>query len=229
MSGAGKGALVILSGPSGVGKGTLIRSVCELRDDLAFSVSYTTRAPRPGEQDGKDYFFVTPEVFEAHRAAGDFLESAGYARNAYGTSNALVSSFRAAGKTALLDIEVQGAMQVRSRCPEAVLIYILPPDFPTLRDRLLGRHTESPDKVRERLEIARREAASVPEYDYVVLNDALEQAKERLNALLEASARRARGETLAEGGLLAACRPAACRAEIERYRASFPKDGEALL
>lgn len=203
------GPLVIISGPSGVGKGTLIHRLMERRKELVFSISYTTRDSRPEERDGVDYFFVTQEDFQARVESGDFLEYAGFADNAYGTSNAYVSAYRSEGRTVLLDIEVQGARQVRARCPEAVLIYIMPPSYEVLKQRLVGRGTEEPEKVRKRLAAAREESRHICEYDYVLVNDELEETVEALDAIFEAIAHR----------------PWDMRQQISRYQQSFPPEG----
>ena len=166
-----KGTLFVFSGPSGVGKGTLnARLFAEFGDQIAFSVSATTRAPREGEIDGKHYFFISRQEFENRIANNDFLEYAQFAGNCYGTPKSYVLSLLEQGKNVLLEIEVQGAMQVMARMPECVSIFVLPPSFEELERRLRGRGTESEEKVRARLETARGEIAYAPRYQYQIVN-----------------------------------------------------------
>lgn len=166
-----KGTLFVFSGPSGVGKGTLnARLFAEFGDQIAFSVSATTRAPREGEIDGKHYFFISRQEFENRIANNDFLEYAQFAGNCYGTPKSYVLSLLEQGKNVLLEIEVQGAMQVMERMPECVSIFVLPPSFEELERRLRGRGTESEEKVRARLETARGEIAYAPRYQYQIVN-----------------------------------------------------------
>lgn len=166
-----KGTLFVFSGPSGVGKGTLNSKLfAEFGDQIAFSVSATTRAPREGEIDGKHYFFISRQEFENRIANNDFLEYAQFAGNCYGTPKSYVLSLLEQGKNVLLEIEVQGAMQVMERMPECVSIFVLPPSFEELERRLRGRGTESEEKVRARLETARGEIAYAPRYQYQIVN-----------------------------------------------------------
>ena len=166
-----KGTLFVFSGPSGVGKGTLnARLFAEFGDQIAFSVSATTRAPREGEIDGKHYFFISRQEFENRIANNEFLEYAQFAGNCYGTPKPYVLSLLEQGKNVLLEIEVQGAMQVMARMPECVSIFVLPPSFEELERRLRGRGTESEEKVRARLETARGEIAYAPRYQYQIVN-----------------------------------------------------------
>ena len=166
-----KGTLFVFSGPSGVGKGTLNAMLfAEFGDQIAFSVSATTRAPREGEIDGKHYFFISRQEFENRIANNDFLEYAQFAGNCYGTPKSYVLSLLEQGKNVLLEIEVQGAMQVMARMPECVSIFVLPPSFEELERRLRGRGTESEEKVRTRLETARGEIAYAPRYQYQIVN-----------------------------------------------------------
>jgi guanylate kinase len=170
----------VITGPSGVGKGTLIRGLLERVPELELSVSATTRKPRPGERDGVDYHFLSPEEFEAHVAAGDFLEHASYSGNRYGTLRSEVERRLAEGKPVVLEIEVQGARQVRSAMPEAVAVFITPPSREALRARLIGRGTDTADQVDERMRTAERELEARPEFAHVVVNDRLEQATDEL-------------------------------------------------
>ena len=166
-----RGTLFVFSGPSGVGKGTLnARLFAEFGDQIAFSVSATTRAPREGEIDGKHYFFISRQEFENRIANNEFLEYAQFAGNCYGTPKPYVLSLLEQGKNVLLEIEVQGAMQVMARMPECVSIFVLPPSFEELERRLRGRGTESEEKVRARLETARGEIAYAPRYQYQIVN-----------------------------------------------------------
>ena len=166
-----KGTLFVFSGPSGVGKGTLnAKLFAEFGDQIAFSVSATTRAPREGEIDGKHYFFISRQEFENRIANNEFLEYAQFAGNCYGTPKPYVLSLLEKGKNVLLEIEVQGAMQVMERMPECVSIFVLPPSFEELERRLRGRGTESEEKVRARLETARGEIAYAPRYQYQIVN-----------------------------------------------------------
>jgi len=170
----------VITGPSGVGKGTLIQAVRDRVPGLELSVSATTRSPRPGERDGLDYHFLTHEQFRRRVAAGDFVEHADYAGNSYGTLRSELDRRRAGGVPVVLEIEVQGARQVREQLPEAVQVFISPPSRDALRARLLGRGTDSPDEVDRRLETADAELAAQPEFPHVVVNDRLEDAVEQL-------------------------------------------------
>jgi guanylate kinase len=172
----------VITGPSGVGKGTLIRALMERVPALQLSVSATTRLPRPGETDGVDYHFLTREQFDAHVAAGDFVEHADYAGRRYGTLRSELDERTAAGAPVVLEIEVQGARQVRAAMPDAVQVFIAPPSLEALRTRLVGRGTDDSDAVARRLEVAGRELAAQSEFGHVVVNDRLEDA---LDALVE--------------------------------------------
>ena len=170
----------VITGPSGVGKGTLIRGLLERMPELGLSVSATTRAPRPGEEDGVDYHFLTPEEFQSRVAAGDFVEHASYSGNRYGTLRSELERRIAAGAGVVLEIEVQGARQVRSAMPGAVAVFIAPPSREALRARLVGRGTDSPEQVDQRLKTAERELEAQPEFGHVVVNDRLEHATDEL-------------------------------------------------
>lgn len=179
-----KGVLFVFSGPSGVGKGTLNAKLFEeFGDQIAFSVSATTRAPREGEVDGKHYFFITKQEFENRIANNDFLEYAQFAGNCYGTPRSYVESLLEQGKNVLLEIEVQGAMQVRERMPQSVSIFVLPPSFEELESRLRGRGTESEEKVQARLDTARRELEYAGKYNYQIVNSDLEEAYRQLRSI----------------------------------------------
>ena len=180
-----KGTLFVFSGPSGVGKGTLNSKLfAEFGDQMAFSVSATTRAPREGEIDGTHYFFISRQEFENKIANNVFLEYAQFAGNCYGTPKSYVMSLLEAGKNVLLEIEVQGAMQVMERMPECVSIFVLPPSFEELERRLRGRGTETEDKIQKRLETARGELAYADKYQYRVVNGGdLEAAYQELRSI----------------------------------------------
>jgi guanylate kinase len=165
-----KGLLFVISGPSGTGKGTVMKHLLET-GEYFYSVSATTRAPRPEDKEGVTYYFVTREQFEEKIAAGEMLEYAEYSGNYYGTPKSAVESALEAGKNVILEIETKGALQVREKMPEAVLIFILPPDIKTLRARLEGRGTESAEVIDLRMSQVKREIALFPEYDYAVVNE----------------------------------------------------------
>lgn len=180
----------VITGPSGVGKGTLIRALRDRVPGLALSVSATTRAPRPGERDGVAYHFLTREQFSERVAAGDFVEHANYSGNCYGTLRSELEGRLSDGIPVLLEIEVQGARQVRERMPEAVQVFIAPPSRQALRERLLGRGTDSPEQVDRRLQTADAELAAQPEFAHVIVNDELPDAVEQLRRIVSAALER---------------------------------------
>ncbi len=180
-----KGLLVVISGFSGAGKGTLVKKLLSEHENYQLSVSATTRAPRPGEVDGKDYFFVSKSRFEEMIIKQELIEYASYVGNYYGTPKAFVKEALAAGSDVLLEIEIQGALKVRERFPEAILIFVAPPDAETLRSRLLGRGTETPEQVTARLRRAAEESQWMPDYDYLLINDDLEHAAEELHFMID--------------------------------------------
>ena len=166
-----RGVLFVFSGPSGVGKGTLKAKLFEeFADRIAYSVSATTRGPREGEVDGKDYFFISRQEFERRVKNNEFLEYAEFAGNCYGTPRAYVEKLLDSGMNVVLEIDVQGALQVMKSMPECVSVFILPPSFEELEHRLRGRGTETEEKVRERLETAKRDLPYAPQYDYQIVN-----------------------------------------------------------
>lgn len=178
-----KGLLIIISGPSGVGKGTIRRKVMDDRTlDLTYSVSMTTRLPRKREQDGVDYFFVTPEVFQKNIDAGNFLEWAEFVGNRYGTPRDYVENLRNEGKNVILEIEVEGAKQVLKQYPgdELVSIFLIPPSFEALEARIRHRRSEPEDIIQQRLAKARREMGLKYQYRYIVLNDDIERASKEI-------------------------------------------------
>jgi guanylate kinase len=174
----------VITGPSGVGKGTLIRELCRRFPELELSVSATTRAPRDGEEDGRDYHFLTGEQFAERAEANDFLEYAAYSGNRYGTLRSEVERRLAEGRSVLLEIEVQGARQVRAAMPEAVLVFIAPPDPAALRERLEGRGTDAAEAIDERLRTAELELDAQQEFKHVVVNDELAGAADELERIV---------------------------------------------
>jgi len=175
----------VVTGPSGVGKGTLIRALLHRLPQLELSVSATTRGPRPGEEDGVDYHFLTPEQFDERVRAGDFVEHATYSGNRYGTLRSELERRVRAGMPVVLEIEVQGARQVRSALPDSVAVFIAPPSREALRARLVGRGTDSAEQVEERLRTADVELEARPEFGHVVVNDRLEDAVNELAQIAE--------------------------------------------
>jgi guanylate kinase len=186
----GSGLLIVLSGPSGVGKGTVVARAMSARHDLAArlrrSVSVTTRSPRPGEQDGVDYFFVSPERFDELRDGGALLEWATYLDAHYGTPREWVDQQLADGYDVVLEIEVKGAMQVRGHRPDAVLVYMLPPSWEDLAARLAGRGSDCEETQQRRIAVAHEEVEFVARYDYLIVNDDVDRAAARFLAILEA-------------------------------------------
>lgn len=180
-----KGLLIVLSAPSGCGKSTVVKRLMELRDNIHFSVSATTRNPREGEVEGKDYFFISKERFREMIHNNEFLEHAEYVENCYGTPRAAVERELNAGNDVILDIETIGAFQVRDLCPEALMIFLLPPSFEELERRLVGRGKDDPEVIRERLVVARRECERAGEYDYRIVNDDVERVVAEFIKIIE--------------------------------------------
>lgn len=182
---AEKGILTVVSGFSGAGKGTVMKALTESFEGYALSVSATTRDPRPGEQDGREYFFRTEEQFQKMIAEDALIEYACYVNHSYGTPREYVESRLAEGKDVLLEIEIQGALKVKERYPDALLVFIMPPTAAELKARLIGRGTETEEIVKQRLKRAAEEAKSMEAYDYILVNDTVEACKERLHHLIQ--------------------------------------------
>ena len=182
-----RGLLIVFSGPSGVGKGTVRQEIFSTPDHkFEYSVSMTTRAQRPGEVDGKDYFFRSREEFEELIRNGQMLEYAEYVGNYYGTPLTYVNETLDKGIDVFLEIEVQGALQVKKKVPDAVFIFLTPPDLNELQERLIGRGTDSEEVIAQRIERAREESALMSEYDYAIVNDEVPLAAERVKRVIEA-------------------------------------------
>ena len=179
-----QGNVIVITGPSGVGKGTIIRRILSDGDDIVLSVSATTRSKRPGERDGVEYYFKTVDEFKKLIESGQMLEWATFAGNYYGTFKDAVMDKIFEGKDVILEIEVKGAMQVKNKIPEAVMIFIAPPSIDELKSRLLNRATESEDVIRKRLDIAEKELKKMDEFQYVVVNDDLEKAIEKVKKII---------------------------------------------
>jgi len=196
------GNLFIVCAPSGAGKTSLVAELLKTDDKITLSVSYTTRAPRSGELDGREYHFVSKEKFEAMITAGEFLESALVHGNYYGTSKAWIAGQRAAGNDILLEIDWQGAQQVRRVFPDAIGVFVLPPSFETLVSRLNTRAQDAPDVIARRLSAARDEISHVAEFDYVIINDKFGDAVKDLVAVVRAQRLRLNAQTARHGELI---------------------------
>ena len=186
-----KGSLVVVSGFSGAGKGTLMKNLLAKYNNYALSISCTTRKPREGELDGREYFFKTKEEFEEMISKDELVEYARYVDNYYGTPKEFVRSQLDAGKDVLLEIEIQGALKIKEKFPEAVLVFITPPSGEELKSRLTGRGTESPEVVEKRLQRAVQESEGVEAYDYILINDDIDTCTEKLHNLIRAQHERA--------------------------------------
>ena len=180
-----QGILVVVSGFSGAGKGTLMKELLKRYDNYALSISATTRAPREGETDGKEYFFVTKEQFEKMRDERKLVEYAQYVNNYYGTPKEYVEQKMAEGKDVILEIEIQGALKVKKRFPDALLLFVTPPSAEELRRRLAGRGTETLEVINARLARAAEEASGMEAYDYLLINDDLDRCVEEMHQLIQ--------------------------------------------
>jgi guanylate kinase len=189
--------LLVLSSPSGGGKTSIAKNLLQARDDLGYSVSATTRPMREGEKDGVDYHFISREEFLRRREAGEFLESAEYGGQLYGTLRSEIERLFARGRHAVLDIEIEGARQIRRTFPNSLHLFVLPPSAEVLVGRLRGRNTEPPEVVRQRITHAAAELDAVREYDYVIVNDNLVLAVAQVAAILDAESRRVSRQELA--------------------------------
>ena len=181
-----RGILMVVSGPAGVGKGTVCKQFLKDNPQVKLSVSATTRSPRPGEEHGREYYFLTKEEFEEKIRTDNLLEYVCFVGNYYGTLKSAVEEKLAAGVDVLLEIEVEGAMNVKKKFPDSVLVFVLPPSFEELKNRLVGRGTETPEVVEKRLSRAKEEFLCAEHYDYVILNDEVETAAGRLFTILSA-------------------------------------------
>jgi len=194
-----RGLLLVISGPSGVGKGTICRALSQRVPDLYLSISATTRSPRPGELDGVDYYFVSEQDFRKMIDGDELLEWAKVYRYYYGTPQRPVFNALKEGRHVILEIDVQGGLQVKKNTPEAVLVFVAPPSREELRRRLQGRKTDAADEIEERLAWASREMASLKEYDYAVVNDRVENAVAKIEAIMVAEQCRTQRFALNEG------------------------------
>lgn len=219
-----EGKLIVISGFSGAGKGTVIRRMMQEHEGYALSVSMTTRKPREGETDGVEYHFVSNEVFEDLVSRDGLLEHAGFVDNYYGTPRAFVEENRRAGRDVLLEIEVQGAMQIREKFPETMLIFVTPPTAVELRNRLFGRQTESKEKALKRLRRAAAEVHSIGEYPYLIINDDVEACAESLHSVISGAWTPGAPDGDHTGGEIITD-----QAEKEAFAASFSEGLEKIL
>ena len=181
-----KGLLLVISGFSGAGKGTVIKRLLEQHNDYALSISATTRSPREGEQDGREYFFKSKEEFEKMIEASELIEYARYVDNYYGTPRKFVEDELAAGHNVILEIEVQGAFNIKKQYEDALLIFITAPSAAAIKERLVGRGTESEEVINKRLNRAKEESEDMDKYDYIVINDQVEDCADRIHAIVQA-------------------------------------------
>ena len=180
-----KGVLIVLSGFSGAGKGTIVKKLLNAYDNYALSISMTTRSPRPGEEHGREYFFVEKEVFEEHIAKDELVEYAQYVGNYYGTPKAYVEEQLANGKDVILEIEIQGALKIKERFPQALLLFVTTKSAEVLRDRLVGRGTETQEVINNRLARAVEESEGIGKYEYIIVNDDLDACVEETHMIIQ--------------------------------------------
>lgn len=180
-----KGVLAVVSGFSGAGKGTLMKALLEQYDNYALSISATTRSPRPGEADGREYFFVSREQFEEMIKAGQLIEYARYVENYYGTPREYVINQIDAGKDVILEIEIQGALKIKRQFPQALLLFVMPPSAAELRERLTSRGTETAEVIENRLKRALEEAEGIENYDYILVNDKVEDCVRQMHQIIQ--------------------------------------------
>ncbi len=182
-----KGIIIVVSGFSGAGKGTVMKALIAKYDKYALSISATTRNPRPGEENGREYFFVSNEEFEKLIKENGLIEHAGYVDHYYGTPRKFVEDQLDAGKDVILEIEIQGALQIKEQYPEAVLLFIMPPSAVELKKRLTGRGTETEEVIAQRLKRAKEESVGIEKYDYIVVNDDLDECVEQVHDIISAA------------------------------------------
>ena len=182
-----KGIIIVVSGFSGVGKGTIMKELIKRYDSYALSISATTRNPRPGEENGREYFFVSNEEFEKLINENGLIEHAGYVNHYYGTPRKYVEDKLAEGIDVILEIEIQGALQIKKQYNDAVLLFVMPPSAETLKTRLCGRGTETEEVIKGRLERAKEESLGIENYDYIVINDDLDKCVEQVNDIITAA------------------------------------------
>ncbi len=182
-----KGIIIVVSGFSGAGKGTVMKALTAKYDKYALSISATTRNPRPGEENGREYFFVSNEEFEKLIKENGLIEHAGYVDHYYGTPRKFVEDQLDAGKDVILEIEIQGALQIKEQYPEAVLLFIMPPSAVELKKRLTGRGTETEEVIAQRLKRAKEESVGIEKYDYIVVNDDLDECVEQVHDIISAA------------------------------------------
>ncbi len=195
----GRGILIVVSGFSGSGKGTIMKEIMNRYDNYALSVSATTRKPRPGEEDGREYFFRSTEEFEKMIAKDELIEYARYVDNYYGTPRAYVEEQLEAGKDVILEIEIQGALKVKEKFPDTLLLFVTPPTATELRERLVGRGTETMDVIDFRMKRAKEEAEGMGRYDYLIINDVLDECVKEMHQIIQGEHRRSfRNETFIE-------------------------------
>lgn len=180
-----KGIIIVVSGFSGAGKGTLMKKLTEVYDTYALSVSMTTRGPRPGEQEGRDYFYVSREEFERRIGQDGFVEHAEYCGNYYGTPRDYVERQLEAGRDVILEIEIQGALEIKKKFPTALLLFVMPPSAAELKKRLIGRGTETEEVIDRRLRRAVEEAQGIEEYEYIIINDDLDTCVKEMHSLIQ--------------------------------------------